>query len=149
MTEGYLEAEMPGDFREQHMGTVGALVDGKDFATDTTRQQTAMTRAMRSDKISHSGARCNTWTTSAGLTFEHTALFMARATEGRLVALWSRALAKIPAGRAVLAGPGAALVEEAVRGALRVGCVGVLEPCARSGLSVLGIPPSVFAEAST
>ena len=69
---------MPEDFREQRMGTVGALVDGKDFATDTTRQQTAMTRAMRSDKISHSGARCNTWTTSAGLTFEHTALFMAR-----------------------------------------------------------------------
>ena len=106
LTEGYLEAEMPEDFREQRMGTVGALVDGKDFATDTTRQQTAMTRAMRSDKISHSGARCNTWTTSAGLTFEHTALFMARATEGRLVALWSRALAKIPAGRAVLADRG-------------------------------------------
>ena len=106
INEAYLTAEMPQAFKDQKMDRVGALVDGKDFGTDTTRGHTAMTRAMRSDKISHSGARCNTWGTAAGLTFEHTALFMARATEGRLVALWRRALAKIPRGRAILADRG-------------------------------------------
>ena len=101
-----MDAEIPDVFMELGLGKVGAMPDGKDFATDTTRMNSAMSKAVYSDKIHHSGARCITWTTPAGLCFEHTIPFMTRASETSLVAEWRECLAKIPAGRTVLADRG-------------------------------------------
>jgi hypothetical protein len=106
LNEEYLDAEIPEVFKELGLGKVGAMPDGKDFATDTPRGDSTMSKASYSDKIHHSGARCITWTTPAGLCFEHTILYMARASETSLVAEWRECLAKIPTGRTVLADRG-------------------------------------------
>jgi hypothetical protein len=104
--DGYLAAEMPAEYLSQGLGKVGALVDGKDFMTETVRSNAAFTRACWSDKVQCSAARCITWTTPSGLCFEHTPLYAARATETSLVKLWSATLSKIPLGRVVLADRG-------------------------------------------
>ena len=56
------------------------------------------TRASYSDKVHHSGVRCISWSTAQGLSFEHTYLFLARASEKRLVELWRPKLRKCPQG---------------------------------------------------
>ena len=104
--EEYLNAEIPDAFTDLGLGKVGAMPDGKDFMTDTSRVNTAIGRAMWSDKVHHSGARCISWTTPAGLAFERTVLYMARASETACVATWREVLKKIPAGRLVLADRG-------------------------------------------
>lgn len=104
--EDYLKREIPDAFKALGLEQVGAMPDGKDFATDTSRTNSAISRAMWSDKIHHSAARCITWTTPAGLAFERTVLYMARASETACVASWREVLKKIPAGRLILADRG-------------------------------------------
>ena len=53
-------------------------------------------RASYSDKMHHSAVRCISWSTPQGLSFEHTDLFLGRASEKRLVELWSPRLKKCP-----------------------------------------------------
>lgn len=89
----FYQDALPLEFSvEEGMDFIAALKDGKDFMTDTTRTNSALTRQMWSDKIHNSGARCITWITPSGLVFEHTGLFLARTPEIRLVELWGKQL---------------------------------------------------------
>jgi len=82
----FFDDATPREFRdEEGMDMIAAMKDGKDFMTDTTRTNTALTRQMWSDKIKNSGGRCITWTTTSGLVFEYSGLYLARTPEIRLV----------------------------------------------------------------
>lgn len=82
----FFDDAMPREFRvEEGMDKIAALKDGKDFGTDTSRSNSALTRQMWSDKIKNSGGRCITWVTPSGLVFEYTGLYLARTPEIRLV----------------------------------------------------------------
>jgi hypothetical protein len=87
ISKKFLDASCPARYTAAGLANVGALVDGKGFMMDTPRLCSAVKRACFSGKVKHSGARCITWTLPCGLTFEHTPLFCARATESRLVEL--------------------------------------------------------------
>ena len=72
----------------------------------TTRKNTMFTRASYSDKVHHSATRCISWSTPMGLSFEHTNLFLGRASEKRLVELWGPRLKKCPRGYYMLSDRG-------------------------------------------
>ena len=104
ITQEYLDAERPQIFRDADQDRVAILVDGKDFMVDDPKKNSAMKRAMWSDKVHHAAARIITWSTPAGLTVEHSPLFMGRATESAIVSLWGSyhstvPLSKVPAER--------------------------------------------------
>ena len=66
------------------------------------KKNSGIKRACWSDKVSHSAGRLITWSTSAGLIVEVTPLFLGRATETAVVAVWGShyvtvPLSKIPA----------------------------------------------------
>ena len=85
LTQAYLDAERPLIFRDAEQDNVAILVDGKDFMIDDPKKNSAMKRACWSDKVHHAAARIITWSTPAGLTVEHSPLYMARATETAIV----------------------------------------------------------------
>lgn len=72
LTKEYLDHERRQIFTDANHHTVGALVDGKDFMTADPKQNSAIRKAMWSDKINHAGVRICTWSTPSDLTFEHT-----------------------------------------------------------------------------
>lgn len=87
LTQAYLDAERPQIFRDAEQENVAVLVDGKDFMIDDPKKNSAMKRACWSDKVHHAAARIITWSTPAGLTIEHSPLYMARATETAIVSI--------------------------------------------------------------
>jgi len=91
----YIEATYPEDFTAADVVDIGALPDGKDIMTDTPRTNTAITRAFFSDKVHHSAVRWINWLTPEGLSFEHTDLFLGRASEKAVVRLWGPHMAKL------------------------------------------------------
>jgi hypothetical protein len=98
---------MPQSYIDAGLTNVCAVPDGKDFLTWTPRTNTVLSRAASSNKMgNHSAARVVTWTTPAGLTFEHTDVFLARVSEKKLVELWGPRLAKCPHGWCMLADRG-------------------------------------------
>ena len=96
LTQEYLDAERPLIFRDASQDKVAILVDGKDFMIDDPKKNSAMKKAVWSDKVHHAAGRIITWSTPAGLTVEHTPLFMARATESAIVALWGSYHSTVP-----------------------------------------------------
>lgn len=85
LTPEYLKKSCPKEFRDSGMQNVAALVDGKVFKTEDCRKNSAIKRAMYSDKVHHPGVLQHTWTTPSGLTFDHSYLVTARCTETALV----------------------------------------------------------------
>jgi serine/threonine protein kinase len=71
LTPEYLKKSCPKEFRDSGMQNVAALVDGKVFKTEDCRKNSAIKRAMYSDKVHHPGVLKHTWTTPSGLTFDH------------------------------------------------------------------------------
>ena len=98
LTPEFLEATCPQQYKDEGLEKCCAVPDGKDFMIYTTRKNTMFTRACFSDKVHHSAARCISWSTPMGLSFEHTDLFLGRASEKRLVELWGPRLKKCPRG---------------------------------------------------
>jgi hypothetical protein len=97
LTEDILARLLPLDFKRwKHMKDIGALVDGKDFLSWTLRKHSGLSRAMYSDKSHHSALRVLSWILPCGLNFEHTWLFLGRATEPALVSLWGSLVSKTP-----------------------------------------------------
>jgi len=88
--KNYFDACVPKVYEDLEMSTTGALVDGKDFTVDTIRKSSAITRMQFSDKVDNSAARVITWTTTTGLGFEHTGIYLGRCPEIRLVELWGK-----------------------------------------------------------
>ena len=98
VSEDYLEQSLPRNFRGSGLERVMGLADGKDYMCETDRAHTAVSRAMRSNKVHASALRCITWSTPSGLTFEHTDLFFGRVSEKRLVQLWGDRFKNCPSG---------------------------------------------------
>ena len=101
LTTEYLNEERPKIFTDAGQENVAVLVDGKDFMINDPKKNSAIKRACWSDKVGHSAGRLITWSTPAGLIVEVTPLFLGRATETAIVALWGSyhetvPLAKIP-----------------------------------------------------
>lgn len=88
LTQEYLDSERPKIFTDADQVDVAILVDGKDFMIDDPKKNSALKRAVWSDKVHHAAGRLITWSTPSGLTVEHTPLYMGRATESSIVALW-------------------------------------------------------------
>jgi hypothetical protein len=103
---GFLEATCPQAYKDGGLEKICAVPDGKDFMIHTPRSNTLITRASRSDKVEHSATRVITWSTPAGLCFEHTDMYLARVSEKRLVELWGPRLAKCPPGWKMLSDRG-------------------------------------------
>jgi hypothetical protein len=93
--EDYIEATYPEAFTAAGLHDIGAIPDGKDVMVDTPRQNSAITRAIWSDKVHHSGVRWINWLTPTSLSFEHTDLFLCRASEKAIVRLWGPRMAKL------------------------------------------------------
>ena len=94
--KNFFDACIPQEFVDVGIDPIGSLLDGKDFLTDTTRLNFALTRSQRSNKTEHSSGRWFCCITSSGLNFEHTLMYLARTTENRLVKLWGRVLEDSP-----------------------------------------------------
>ena len=87
VTEEYLDAEEPD--RSQRVGVKKVVnVDGTDIKVDEKRSDLTANRATFGAKNDNHSARGLTWSTAGGLTFEHTPLFGARASEKSLYQLW-------------------------------------------------------------
>jgi len=109
VTPSYLEFAYPKSYTDAGFvgpTKIGVVVDGKDVMMETHRLHSTLTRAQRSNKVEHSAARGISWSIPDGTNVEHTPLFLARATESSLVALWGERLVKIPGGWGVLADRG-------------------------------------------
>ena len=105
LTHEYLDAERPQIFIDADQVKVSVLVDGKDFMLDDPKKNSAMKKAVWSDKVQHAAGRIITWSTPSGLTVEHTPMYMARATESAIVALWGSYHGIVPLGKVPLDKP--------------------------------------------
>lgn len=92
----YLNAERPQIFSDANQREVAVLVDGKDFMINDPKKNSAIKRATWSDKVHHSAGRLITWSTPAGLIVEVTPLYLGRATESAIVALWGSHYGIVP-----------------------------------------------------
>ena len=99
LTQEYLDRERPKIFTDADQVNVSILVDGKDFMIDDPKKNSALKRAVWSDKVHHAAGRIITWSTPSGLTVEHTPLYMGRATESAIVALWGSYHGVVPLGK--------------------------------------------------
>jgi len=102
ITPAHLRHTYPDAYEKEGMHKVCAQVDGKDFMTHTDRSNTVITRASHSNKVEHTAGRCMSWSTAAGLMFEHTDMYLGRVSEKKLVELWGPRLKKCPAGWTML-----------------------------------------------
>ena len=105
LTQEYLDAERPQIFIDADQVKVSVLVDGKDFMLDDPKKNSAMKKAVWSDKVHHAAGRIITWSIPLGLTVEHTPMYMARATESAIVALWGSYHGLVPLGKVPLDKP--------------------------------------------
>jgi hypothetical protein len=96
LTTEYLNEERPRIFTDAGQENVAVLVDGKDFMINDPKKNSAIKRACWSDKVGHSAGRLITWSTPAGLIVEVTPLFLGRATETAVVALWGSHHGAVP-----------------------------------------------------
>jgi hypothetical protein len=94
--EEFLKFAAVKEFKDQGLGNVGGLVDGKVYMTSTERKHNAIKQAQWSDKVHHSGVLQHIWTLQCGLIFFATELFFARCTESALVELYGKSSFKGP-----------------------------------------------------
>jgi hypothetical protein len=84
--EAFDELE-PASYKELGLRRVAALVDGKDFLTETSRDR-VYNPAQASNKMHASAFRLLTWSLPCGAVVERTIAFLARASEKALMNLW-------------------------------------------------------------
>ena len=96
LTTEYLDEERPKIFTDAGQEKVAVLVDGNVFMINDPKKNSAIKRACWSDKVGHSAGRLITWSTPAGLIVEVTPLFLGRATETAVVALWGSYHGTVP-----------------------------------------------------
>ena len=115
LTQEYLDSERPKIFVDADQVNVSVLVDGKDFMIDDPKKNSAMKKAVWSDKVHHAAGRIITWSTPSGLTVEHTPLYMGPATESAIVALWGSYHGVVPLDAVPLIRPPLLINEKAER----------------------------------
>jgi hypothetical protein len=101
-----LDLTCPASYKAMNLSAVGAVPDGKDFMIDVPRSSSLIEKGAWSDKVHHVGVRTISWSAPAGLSSEHTDLFLARVPEKKLVEIWGARLIKVPAGRPMLSDRG-------------------------------------------
>jgi len=108
LTSAVMDELVPQSYIDLGLEDVGAILDGKDWYTETVRKDRAVAQASHGNKLKHSSFRVMTWSLLCGINFEHTHAFLARASEKKLVQLWGRygKLKNIPACKQVLADKG-------------------------------------------
>jgi len=85
VTPEFMTAAMPRAFVDAGMGTVAAMVDGKDFETETPRQEPQLARQMYSDKSHAPAFRQLQWTLPCGLGIYASPACLGRASETAIV----------------------------------------------------------------
>ena len=85
--ESYEELE-PKSYKEVDLRKVGALVDGKDFLTETVRVDRVLNCALARNKMHASAFRLLTWSLPCGAVLERTPAFLGRASEKSLMNIW-------------------------------------------------------------
>lgn len=98
----------PQSYKDLGLKKVGAIIDGKDFYTDTVRSDRSISTAQQGNKLNSSSIRILTWSLACGLNFEHADGIFARATEKNINEIWGKygRLKNIPIGYVVLGDKG-------------------------------------------
>ena len=84
----YLDKEHPDLDDATYDDTRVVNIDGKDFKTASKRKDGTARREQYSSKTETDASRCLTWSTLAGMIFEYTPLYGARASEKKLQRMW-------------------------------------------------------------
>ena len=93
------DALEPESYKEVGLRKVAALVDGKDFLTETVRVDRVMNCAQASNKMHASAFRVLTWSLPCGAVVERTPAFLSRASEKGIMSAWGkRNRLKFPVG---------------------------------------------------
>ena len=103
--DGWMIDELePEKYVNLGLRKVGAVLDGKDYLTETARINRTVSVGQQSNKSHHAAFRNLTWSLPMGLVFEFTCPFLGRASEKSLVKLWGKhgRLTNVPKGYAVL-----------------------------------------------
>ena len=98
----------PQSYIDLDLRKVGAILDGKDFYSDTVRGNRTISTVQQRNKLGKSSIRILTWSLPCGLNFEHTDTFFARPTEKKLNFIWGSngRLKNIPADYLIMADKG-------------------------------------------
>ena len=101
------EALEPESYIDMNLRMIGALVDGKDFLTETVRSDRVLNCALASNKMHHSAFRVLTWSLPCGAVIERTPAFFGRASEKALMNTWGKlGRLKFPFGYMILGDKG-------------------------------------------
>lgn len=93
----YLAADLPQEYLDSAiLNRTSGLVDGKCYKTNTFRKNSALSRAQHANKVEWSALLSLNWQTPSGLSVEHTAAFLGRASETALVKLWGSHSGEVP-----------------------------------------------------
>lgn len=85
VNESYLRRELPDEYPANDLGNVGTQCDGKDYACETFRKNSALNRLVQSSKVKRSALRDITWSTATGLVWYYSPLILSRSTENAIV----------------------------------------------------------------
>jgi len=108
ITADVIDELEPQSYIDLDLRKVGAIIDGKDFYTETVRKDRVISVAQQGNKLHKSSFRILTWSLPCGLSFEHTDAFLARASEKQLNRLWcsNGRLKNIPPGYLIMGDKG-------------------------------------------
>jgi len=107
MDESSFEALEPESYIDMDLRKIGALVDGKDFLSETVRSDRVLNCALASNKMHHSAFRLLTWSLPCGAVIARTPALFGRASEKAIMSTWGKlGMLKFPAGYLILGDKG-------------------------------------------
>lgn len=97
----------PESYLDINLRKVCDVVDGKDFLTETVRNDRVLNCAQASNKMHHSAFRVLTWSLPCGAVIERSPAFLARASEKAIMNIWGNlGRLKFPNGYLILGDKG-------------------------------------------
>ena len=78
----------PEWYIRMNLRKIAAIVDGKDFLTETIRSDRVLNSLQSSNKVNHSAFRVLTWSLPCGAVVERTPAFFGRASEKSIMRAW-------------------------------------------------------------
>lgn len=102
-----LNALEPESYKRLGLQLIAAVVDGKDFMSETCRRDRVLNSAQISNKVNHSAFRVLTWSLPCGAIIEHTPAIFGRASEKAILRAWGElGRLKFPVGYLILGDKG-------------------------------------------
>lgn len=102
-----LDELLPKWYRELELNDVCAVIDGKDFMSETVRVDRVLNCAQSSNKVNHSAFRLLTWSLPCGAVIMRTPGFFGRASEKAILRAWGEhGLLVFPKGKCILGDKG-------------------------------------------